>query len=59
MDEVDDVDELGPVDWIVIEFPGETGETTAGNVAAEPVGRKALCRATNLRLSAAEPISSQ
>jgi hypothetical protein len=22
MDEVDDVDELGPVDWIVIEFPG-------------------------------------
>ena len=22
MDEVDDVDELGPIDWIVIEFPG-------------------------------------
>src|SRR5215212_2884347 len=22
MDEVDDVDELGPVDWIVVEFPG-------------------------------------
>ena len=22
MDEVDDVDELGPVDWIVLEFPG-------------------------------------
>jgi Family of unknown function (DUF6325) len=21
-DEVDDVDELGPVDWIVVEFPG-------------------------------------
>jgi hypothetical protein len=22
MDEVDEVDELGPVDWIVVEFPG-------------------------------------
>ena len=22
MDEVDDVDELGPIDWIVVEFPG-------------------------------------
>jgi len=22
MDEVDAVDELGPVDWIVVEFPG-------------------------------------
>jgi hypothetical protein len=22
MDEVDDIDELGPIDWIVIEFPG-------------------------------------
>jgi Family of unknown function (DUF6325) len=22
MDEVDDVDELGPVDWLVVEFPG-------------------------------------
>ena len=24
MDEVDSVDELGPVDWIVVEFPGST-----------------------------------
>ena len=22
MDEVEEVDELGPVDWIVVEFPG-------------------------------------
>ena len=22
MDEVEDIDELGPVDWIVVEFPG-------------------------------------
>lgn len=23
MDEVEEVDELGPVDWIVVEFPGQ------------------------------------
>jgi hypothetical protein len=32
---------------------GETGETTAGTVAAEPLRRTALRRATNLGLSAA------
>jgi hypothetical protein len=31
---------------------GETGETTAGTVASEPVRRKALRPATNLGLSA-------
>jgi hypothetical protein len=31
----------------------KTGETTAGTVAAEPLRRKALRRATNLGLSAA------
>ena len=35
---------------------GEDRRDDRMNVVAEPVRRKALCRATNLRLSAAEPI---
>jgi hypothetical protein len=35
------------------ETTGGTGETTAGTVAAEPIRRKGLRRATNLGLSAA------
>ena len=35
------------------ETTGETGETTAGNVAVEPVRRKARRRTTNLGLSTA------
>jgi len=39
MDEVEDVDELGPVDWIVVEFPGSRFNGQIGQALVDLVER--------------------
>jgi hypothetical protein len=46
MDDLTDVDELGPVDWIVVEFPGSKFNGRTAAAVARGVSRRTTRRTT-------------